>query len=499
MCLRSHEGRGAERSSAMKSRKETLAERDDGDGADRDLVRMALAGGSDALDTLVRRHQGFIYGIAVRMLWDPRDAEDVTQEVLIRIVTGLSSFRGDSAFRTWAYRVAVNHVLNCRRSLAEAVAADPKLLGGKKTSDPADLDVADEAATDAEKRLLAEETRIACLSGMLLCLDRAQRLTFILGEIFEVGDVLGGEILGITRENYRQRLARARQQLYGFMGGKCGLADPANPCRCARKTRGFIRAGIVDPRNLRFIGSRVAQIERSAEERSHALERVICAGYAHLFRDQDRREPPDLVAGLRTLLSDQRFRGALDLDGEVSVPTSHHPREQRGRSMATVEDYTSGRLHAEAKALLSLLKDSEESLAGSPVGKAILEKVEGFDPVLLEPEEAARVIFASTRCAVAERMCLGIYPHAEFSESILLDDLADALVAVGKARSTTKEEAVATLEKYKRSPKVLSKVSGKPGELCCTLPEVCIYWNMERRGLPCIRRNSSDEDVRRGE
>ncbi len=294
--------------------------RDDGDGADRELVRAALGGSNDALDALVRRHQAFLYGVMLRMLWSPQDAEDVTQEVLIKIVTGLSSFRGESAFRTWAYRIAVNQVLNWKRGRAEKMVAGFDDFG-KKIDELPDLDLATEVMADADRRVLAEETRVACLSGMLLCLDRVQRLTFILGEVFEIGDVLGGEILGITRENFRQRLARARQQLYAFMRGKCGLANPANPCRCARKTRAAIRAGLVDPRNVRFIASHVARVERSVPERSRTLQHLASAGYAHLFRDRNRREPPDLVAKLRAVLSDRRFRAALDLDDEP--PTKH--------------------------------------------------------------------------------------------------------------------------------------------------------------------------------
>ncbi len=116
---------------------------------------------------------------------------------------------------------------------------------------------------------------------------------------------------------FHARLSQC-EQLYGLMAGRCGLANPSNPCRCERKTRGFIRAGIVDPKSLRFVASYVARIERSAEERSHTLEQVISADYAHLFREQNRRDSPDLVAKLRAVLSDRRFRGALDLDGEPS-------------------------------------------------------------------------------------------------------------------------------------------------------------------------------------
>jgi len=293
--------------------KERPDERDGAGDPDRELVRAALGGSSGALDALLRRHQGFLHGVMLRMLSSPQDAEDVTQEVLVKIVTGLSSFRGESAFRTWAYRIAVNHVLNWRRGRVEDVIGGFDDLGRMIDESP-DLELAAEEVAEADRRALVEETRVACLSGMLLCLDRVQRLTFILGEVLEVGDVLGGELLGITRQNFRQRLGRARQQLYTFMRGKCGLADPANACRCARKTRAAIRAGFVDPRSLRFVASHVATVERSAPARSRALRRSVGAGYAHLFRDASPRDPPDLAAKLRAVLSDGRFRAALDLD-----------------------------------------------------------------------------------------------------------------------------------------------------------------------------------------
>lgn len=83
------------------------------------LVEKAKAGDRLALEEIVGRIQQPIYSLAVRMLWDPEDARDATQESLIRIVTRLESFHGESRFTTWAYRVAANHLLNCRQSRVE--------------------------------------------------------------------------------------------------------------------------------------------------------------------------------------------------------------------------------------------------------------------------------------------------------------------------------------------------------------------------------------------
>jgi hypothetical protein len=71
--------------------------------SDDELVGQAKSGDRPALEKLVLRHQAWIYNIAVRMVFDPHDAEEVTQEVLIKVITRLSTFQGESKFRTWLY------------------------------------------------------------------------------------------------------------------------------------------------------------------------------------------------------------------------------------------------------------------------------------------------------------------------------------------------------------------------------------------------------------
>src|SRR3990167_5805668 len=92
----------------------------EGDERDQELVRLAKEGRRDALEDLVLRHQAWIYNLALRMVHRPEDAEDATQEVLIKLFTRLSTFDGRSSLRTWLYRIVVNHLLNMKRSRAES-------------------------------------------------------------------------------------------------------------------------------------------------------------------------------------------------------------------------------------------------------------------------------------------------------------------------------------------------------------------------------------------
>src|SRR2546429_6005520 len=90
--------------------------------------------------------------------------------------------------------------------------------GAAITSTP-DLDLPDPASVPVALPLLVEEAKVGCTMGMLLCLDRKQRLLFTLGEILGVSDTAGGEVLQMSADNFRQCLARARRDLHSFMNG----------------------------------------------------------------------------------------------------------------------------------------------------------------------------------------------------------------------------------------------------------------------------------------
>ena len=146
-----------------------------------DIARSALDGDRDAVERLVKELQSGVYGVALRMLWNREDAEDATQEILVRVVTRLSQFDFRSKLKTWVYRVAVNYLIDVKKSPIERMHLNfqgfaDDLLEGLSSEGPA----------DAERSLLVEEVKIGCTLGMLQCLDRPHRLAYVLGEILDL-------------------------------------------------------------------------------------------------------------------------------------------------------------------------------------------------------------------------------------------------------------------------------------------------------------------------
>ena len=108
---------------------------------------------------------------------------------------------------------------------------------------------------DLDDALLLEEVKIGCTLAMLMCLDRNHRLAYILGEIVELEHHEAAEVLGIAPAAFRKRLSRARASITSFMTSRCGLANPANACRCRRRVATAVDLGRVDPANLLFASS----------------------------------------------------------------------------------------------------------------------------------------------------------------------------------------------------------------------------------------------------
>jgi RNA polymerase sigma factor (sigma-70 family) len=267
--------------------------------SDDELVRGAQSGSREATELLLIRHQPWIFNLAVRMLLRRADAEDATQEVLLKAFKALPTFRGDSQFRTWLYRIAVNHILNIKKAAVAVCSFSDAARGLERAPD---LDPPDPRTVPVPVEILVEEAKIGCTMGTLLCLDGRQRLVYILGEIFGVGDEVGAEIVDVTPVNFRQILSRARHDLYEYLRGNCSLVNPDAPCKCVKKTRAFIQGGFVDPQKLRFTSQHQRKVREVAGDRAGELIDAYMKVGAQVYRDHPFYEPAEQVATLRQAL-----------------------------------------------------------------------------------------------------------------------------------------------------------------------------------------------------
>jgi RNA polymerase sigma-70 factor, ECF subfamily len=171
-------------------------------GSDGDLAARASAGDRVALETLLERHVDRIHAACRRILGNPEDALDATQEAMIAVARGIGRFDNRSAFTTWLYRVATNTALDEGRRKArrprpvyppaEAAVASPEDAVGTR------LDV------DAALGDLPEEFRIAVVLRDLCDLDYAEI----------------AEVLGVPAGTVRSRIARGRSALAEALGNR---------------------------------------------------------------------------------------------------------------------------------------------------------------------------------------------------------------------------------------------------------------------------------------
>jgi RNA polymerase sigma factor (sigma-70 family) len=204
------------------------------------------------------------------MLWNREDAEDATQEILVRTVTRLSQFDFRSKLKTWVYRIAVNYILDVKKSAVERMHltfeqfADD-LAGGPSPAGPA----------DTERSLLTEEVKIGCTLGMLQCLDRPHRLAYVLGEILDLAGFEAAEALEISPGLFRKRLQHARAAIESFTRTYCGLASDGAACACHRRVAAAVRLGRVRSDALDF-----AHQASSYDEIRNLIRRVERARWA---------------------------------------------------------------------------------------------------------------------------------------------------------------------------------------------------------------------------
>ena len=213
------------------------------------LIDQATAGDKQSLETLLAGIQDLVFNLSLRMLGTFPDAEDASQDILLKVMTHLSSFKGDSSFSTWVFAIAVNHLKNYKKHMFAKYPLSFEYYGDDILH--AKIQEVPDLTQNVEKAILAQELKLSCTNVMLQCLDSESRCIFILGTMFRVDSRMGGDILGITPEAYRQRLSRVRKKMAEFLREYCGEFGKG-ACHCEERVNYAIKNHRIHPSRLDF-------------------------------------------------------------------------------------------------------------------------------------------------------------------------------------------------------------------------------------------------------
>jgi hypothetical protein len=165
-----------------------------------------------------------------------------------------------------------------------------------------------------ETQLVIADLAIGCVMGTLLCLERTQRVAFILAVGFNVSDLVGAEILEMSRHAFRKTLSRARAKLHQYMNGNCSLLNPEAPCQCGRKVKSMIDSGVYPTDHLVFHHPNRPMLREVVGKKIERFGGEVYEEFAALFREQPLYSPPDVTTWLRGLLKRQNFKDFVELD-----------------------------------------------------------------------------------------------------------------------------------------------------------------------------------------
>ena len=263
-------------------------------------VKKAQEGDNNALEKVLFSVKDTIYNLAMRMLWNPHDADDATQEILIKIMTKLSTFQRKSSFKTWTFRVASNHLLTMKKTLAEKETISFELFSKDLAEGYLTNSSSHYQRNEVEEKLFEEEAKVGCTSAMLLCLSRYERMVFILHALFNVKSPIGGEILDTTADAFRKTLSRTKRKIKNFMENNCGLINKECQCTCKKRIDIAIDKKRLNPKNLLF-AKRNRSIDNAMREMNE-LDNI-----ASVFATMQYQASENVSSSLKSLINSNTF------------------------------------------------------------------------------------------------------------------------------------------------------------------------------------------------
>ena len=275
------------------------------------LIKKTVNNDLKAFENIIAEVNNMVFNLSLRMLGTIADAEDATQDILVKVIKNLSSFKQRSSLKTWVYRIAVNYLIDYKKSMFSKYplsfslyADDLESTRGEHEENPFDKE---------EKERLANELKLSCTNVMLQCFDPLNRCIFILGTMFGLNSKTAGEILDITPENYRKKLSRNRKKMQNFLSENCSLSGGF--CKCENRLNYAVKNSRLNTENLEYTNLRIldksllskyTEVMENMEEMADVFEKA--PEYSSVL---------DINAFLHKLISSEDMKKILDFPMEI--------------------------------------------------------------------------------------------------------------------------------------------------------------------------------------
>ncbi len=251
-----------------------------------EIVSHAKEGKQEALGQLVQMVQDKIFNISLYYTGDLSQAEDATQEILIKVIEKLESLKEPDRFENWSYTIAYNYLKNLKRGSGnynhisfELMEADSSSHHAREFQEPTEHE---------EIRELAYELKISCTIAMLMCLTEDERIVFILSELLNTKSREGAEVLGISSEAFRKKLSRSKKRLLNFIENNCGLINKDNPCKCRERVNYALARGRIFSAYSSYISEKYIKYPSALDKKIVEMENLEDFGEIYLNNPEYR-------------------------------------------------------------------------------------------------------------------------------------------------------------------------------------------------------------------
>jgi len=228
-----------------------------------ELISGLKNGSSECFNYIFKNYGVKIYNLALRMTGNKEDAEDITQETLIKVYRNIDKFKGNSHIYTWIYAITKNNCLRHLEKINKVSFSSLEYL----------IDNVQSKSTyqDPEKAFYISQVKEGCLMGLVRSLPFYQRLAFILVILFKISVRDTAAIIGKNENTVRILIHRARMNIKNFLCRNCSLYDKKNSCKCENlinfsMKQGWIKKYKIKSKNKK---ERIISIETLEDELNH--------------------------------------------------------------------------------------------------------------------------------------------------------------------------------------------------------------------------------------